>query len=114
MRTIAEPLIELEEIINYNLDAIHKLAQIANTQCKDNLKEQESIAKTIGCLWNYLKPVHRWIREQNPNQAAFYDELDKYIEEENKRASEVKIEPKPNESADKNRPPESKEKKLKK
>jgi hypothetical protein len=95
MRTIAEPLIELEEIINYNLEAIHKLAQIANIQCKDNVEEQKSIAKAVGCLWNYLRPVHKWIREQNPNNTAFYDELDKYLEEEAKRSAPVKIEAKP-------------------
>ena len=90
MRTIGEPLLELEDIINYNMETIHKLAHIANTQCKDNLEEQKHIAKTIGCLWLYLKPVHRWIREQNPDNVKFYDELDKYLEEESKRSPEVK------------------------
>jgi len=90
MRTITEALIEVEDIINYNMETLHKLAEVANTIAKGNLKEQESLAKSIACLWNYLKPVHRWIREQNPKQEEFYNELDKYLEAESKRPLEVK------------------------
>ena len=92
MRNISEPLIELEEIINLNLDTIHKLAQIANNKCKDNLEEQKHLSRSIGCLWLYLKPVHKWIREINPAQAKFYDELDRYLTEEAKRSTQVKSE----------------------
>ena len=90
MRTITEALIEVEDIINYNMETLHKLAEVANTIAKGNLKEQESLAKSIACLWNYLKPVHRWVREQNPKQEEFYNELDKYLATEEKRPLEVK------------------------
>ena len=90
MRNIMEPLMELEEIINYNMDSIHKLAEMGTTIAKDNPKEQEAIVKAMCCLWNYLKPVHKWIREQNPGKATFYDELDNYIALSDKRSLDVK------------------------
>lgn len=96
MRNIAEPLMELQDIINHNMEAIHKLAEMGNTIAKDNAKDQDAIVKTMCCLWGYLKPVHTWIREQNPNNVKFYDELDKYIEKANKRSLDVKsLAPKP-------------------
>lgn len=90
MRTITEALVEVEDIINYNMETLHKLAEVANTIAKGNLKEQESLAKSIACLWNYLKPVHRWIREQNPTQEEFYNELDKYLAAQANPVVEVK------------------------
>ena len=90
MRNIAEPLFELQDIINYNMESIHKLAELGNTIAKDNPKEQEAIVKAMCCLWGYLKPVHTWIRDQNPSNSSFYDELDKYIAEDNKRSLDVK------------------------
>jgi hypothetical protein len=87
---------ELQDIINHNMDAIHKLAQLGTTIAKDNPKEQEAIVRVMSCLWNYLKPVHKWIREQNPTQAALYEELDKYIALEENRSLDVKsLTPKP-------------------
>lgn len=81
---------ELEDIINYNMDSIHKLAEMGTTIAKDNPKEQEAIVKAMCCLWNYLKPIHKWIREQNPDRATFYDELDNYIALSDKRSLDVK------------------------
>ena len=85
-----EPLMELEDIINYNMDSIHKLAEMGSTIAKDNPKEQEAIVKAMCCLWNYLKPVHKWIREQNPDKATFYDELDNFIAAAEKCSLDVK------------------------
>jgi hypothetical protein len=90
MRTITEVLIEAEDIINYNMETLHKLLELSNTVSKDNPMEQAALAKSMACIWNYLKPVHRWIRDQNPKQETFYAELDKYLEESEKRSSEVK------------------------
>jgi len=90
MRNINEALLEVEDIINYNIETIHKLAEVANTIAKDNLNEQASIAKSIACIWNYLKPVHKWIREQNQSQIKFYDELDKYLDNQAKLTLEAK------------------------
>lgn len=90
MRNINEALLEVEDIINYNMETLHKLAEIANTIAKDNISEQEALAKSIACLWLYLKPVHKWIREQNQPQIKFYDELDKYLENQSKLALEAK------------------------
>jgi hypothetical protein len=79
MRNINEVLLELEEITNYNLETLYKLVEIANTIAKDNPQEQEALTKSIACLWHYLKPVHRWVRDQNQAQTKFYDELDTYL-----------------------------------
>ena len=90
MRNITEALLEVEDIINYNLVTLHKLVEIANTISKDKPDEQAAIAKTIGCIWYYLKPVHIWIRQLDPTQIELYDKLDKYLEESAKRSLEVK------------------------
>ena len=90
MKNITEALLDVEDIINYNMETLHKLAEFANTVSKDNIKEQEALAKSIACLWSYLKPVHRWIREQNPKQENFYNELDKYLDAQEKHSLDVK------------------------
>jgi ABC-type uncharacterized transport system YnjBCD substrate-binding protein len=85
MRNINEVLYELEDIINSNLDTLHKLKDVAKTLERPD--EQIAMAKSIACLWEYLKPVHRWIREVNKGNEAFYDELDKYIGNNEKHAT---------------------------
>jgi hypothetical protein len=90
MRNINEVLYELEEITNSNLDVVHNLAKYANTFAKDNQEEQLAMAKTVATVWNYLKPVHRMIREQNPAQAKLYDKIDEYIAQQDKRSMEAK------------------------
>jgi uncharacterized membrane-anchored protein len=89
MRNINEVLYELEEITNKNLDAVHSLTKFASTHAKDNA-EQLALAKTIATIWDYLKPVHRMIREQNPAEIKLYDKIDEYIALQNKHEAEAK------------------------
>lgn len=90
MRNIAEPLYEVETIINHNMEIIHKLAEIANTSFKDNPQVQRILGDAVSYLWFYLKPVHIWIRDQNPAQKEFYDLLDTHLKEQENRSLEVK------------------------
>lgn len=90
MRNIAEPLVEVENIINHNMEIIHKLVEISNTNFKGDSKKQEVLINAMSTIWFYLKPVHLWIRDQNPAHKEFYDELDKYLEMQANRSLEIK------------------------
>ncbi len=90
MRNIVEPLLEVEDIINYHMEIIHKLAEIADTTLKDDLKAKAAVISSMCNIWSYLKPVHIWIRDQNRSQANFYDELDKYLSNYGKHPLDIK------------------------
>jgi len=90
MRNINEVLHELENIINSNLDVVHRLTDYANTYAKDNQTEQAALARAVASIWDYLKPVHRMIREQNPAQTKLYDKIDEYIVQQDKHPVEAK------------------------
>jgi DNA-directed RNA polymerase alpha subunit len=89
MRTLNEALEEAAQITSFHLNAIQKLVELGKTMSED---EKEMIAKLVASIWHTLKPVHQWIRSQNPQGASFYDELDKYIEQYDKALSQVKSE----------------------
>lgn len=90
MRNIAEPLYEVETIINHNMELIHKLADTSKTILADKPEAQAALVEAMTQIWFYLKPVHIWVRDQNPAQKEFYDELDKYLEMAENRSLNVK------------------------
>jgi hypothetical protein len=90
MRNLAEPLIEIENIINYNLDVMGKIVELSKTTFKENEAAQDLLMRTICIIWENLRPVHQWIRDQNQPKKEFFDELDRFIAGEAKPALDVK------------------------